>query len=234
MSLEVKDLNSGYKNMVVLKDINIQVKESELVAVLGPNGAGKTTLLRSIINLDIINIFKGEVVYNGHHIQNTPPSRIVKDIAFMPADVNVFPSLSVRENLEMATSQPTTDLGSKLEEIFDLFPRIKERQNQKAGTLSGGERQMLAMGCTLVPDLSFLLYDEPSGGLQPNLVDMLFERIKKIHESGNTILLVEQNAEKALELSDRGYVIEGGEIEASRPADDMLQDEEIAAHYLGM
>lgn len=234
MSLEVNNLNSGYEDMVILKDINLKVEEGELVVVIGPNGAGKTTLLRSIFNLDMVNTFEGEVIYNNTNLLEKNPSEIVKSIAFMPAGSNVFPSLTVLENLEMARVNLKRDFDEKLEEIFDLFPRIKERQKQDAGTLSGGEKQMLAMSCALVPDPDLMLLDEPSGGLQPNLVDMLFDSIQSIHELGKTILLVEQTAKEALERAARGYVLEGGEILLSSSADELLENEEIAEKYLGV
>lgn len=234
MSLEVRGLNSGYGDMVVLKDINLQVEDGGLVVVIGPNGAGKTTLLRSIFNLDMITTFEGEITYNGSNLVNQHPSEIVKKVAFMPAGSNVFPSLTVKENLEMARVNLHADFESKLEEIFDLFPRIEERQTQKAGTLSGGETQMLAMSCALVPDLDLMLLDEPSGGLQPNFVDMLFDNIRNIHDLGKTILLVEQTAKQALESAGRGYVLESGEIVLSAESDDLLENEEIAERYLGV
>lgn len=234
MSLEVKELNAGYGDMVVLKGINVKVEDGELVVVIGPNGAGKTTLLRSIFNMDMVTTFEGEVIYNGVNLLMRSPSRIVESVAFMPAGSNVFPSLTVRENLEMARVDLSADFDRKLQEIFELFPRVEERQKQKAGTLSGGEKQMLAMSCALVPDLDLLLFDEPSGGLQPNLVDMLFDSIKSIHDLGKTILLVEQTAKEALERADEGYVLESGEIVLSASADELLGNEEIAERYLGV
>lgn len=234
MSLEVNHLKSGYEDMVVLKDVNLTVEEGELVVVIGPNGAGKTTLLRSIFNLDMVNTFEGEVIYNDTNLLQKHPSEIVKNIAFMPAGSNVFPSLSVLENLQMARVNLKRDFDKKLEEIFDLFPRIRERQKQAAGTLSGGEKQMLAMSCALVPDPDLMLLDEPSGGLQPNLVDILFDSIESIHELGKTILLVEQTAKEALEKANTGYVLESGEILLSASAGELIENEEIADKYLGV
>lgn len=234
MSLEVNDLKSGYKGMEVLKDINLRVEEGELVVVIGPNGAGKTTLLRSLFNIDMVDIFQGEVIYNDTDLLQKSPTEFVQNITYMPAGSNVFPSLTVFENLQMARVNLEKDFDKDLEELFDLFPRLRKRQKQAAGTLSGGEKQMLAMSCALVPDPDIMLLDEPSGGLQPNLVDMLFESIKSIYESGKTILLVEQTAKQALEKAGRGYVLEGGEILASSSADELLEDENIAEKYLGV
>lgn len=235
MILEVKGLYSGYGKMTVLHDINLAVELGNFLTVIGPNGAGKTTLLRSIFNLSLVTIHKGDVVYNGESLVKTDPAEIVqKKITYMPAGANVFPTLTVRENLEMAARKSGKGFEQKLATVYEKFPRLQERKKQKAGTLSGGEKQMLAMGCALIPEPELILFDEPSGGLQPNLVEVLFDSIREIHKEGRTILLVEQAAMEALDLADHGCVIEGGEIVLSGSASDLLQDERTVDRYLGI
>ena len=235
MSLEVAELSSGYGEMLILRDISLSLEEDELGVVIGPNGAGKTTLLRSVFQLSMVTIFKGEVNYRGHSLLSKSADEMANaKITFMPAGSNVFSSLTVYENLEMADVTQGTKLEKRLEVVFELFPRIKERQSQKAGTLSGGERQMLAMSCALIPEPNLVLLDEPSGGLQPNLVDKLFETIHEINDRGTTVLMVEQAAEGALKLADKGWLLEGGEIGLAGPAKELLQNEELAQEYFSV
>ena len=230
--LELSGVSAGYGPLRVLTDINLRVEEGEFVTVVGPNGAGKTTLMKTIYGLTTLH--EGTVRFRGENLRALKPQQLAfRRLAYVPQDQNVFPSLSVLENLTLGI-QDRAQQARNLEEVFTYFPRLKERQQQRAGTLSGGERQMLAIGCALMSDPTLLLLDEPSGGLAPLLVALLFEKITEIHRQGTSVLMVEQNARKALEAADRGYVLQGGRIYLEGTAEDLMHNEAVVNTYLGV
>lgn len=220
--LKISNLRSGYGKMIVLQDINVYVREGEIVAVLGPNGAGKTTLLNSIFGLATIH--EGEIVFEGRPIHKMKPHDIVRaGISYAPQLDNVFPNLTVMENLQMGSFIRGGDhtIKNDIEEIFNLFPEIERRKNQKAKTLSGGERQMLAVARALMSRPKMLLLDEPTAGLSPKAGASLMKKIKEIRDRGVTILLVEQNVRRAIEIADKGYVLVSGRIIKEAVAEDL-------------
>ena len=230
--LQVDNVVSGYGSMEVLHDLSLAVEPGEIVAMLGPNGAGKTTVLRTIFG--VIPPWGGKITYKGEDISGVPPERLVRmGLAYIPQEYNIFASLTVQENLEMGAFIRDDDIRPRIEEILELFPDIAERRKSRAGELSGGMRQMLAIGRALMLNPELLLMDEISTGLAPFLVDAIFERVKELNDQGVTILLVEQNAPKALQTSDRVYIIEGGEKKAEGDPKTIAGDEEIARLYLG-
>lgn len=230
---ELHNVTAGYGKAVVLKDVNLDVAEGEVTVVIGPNGAGKTTLLRTIYGLT--TLYEGEVIYKGNNITKWEPKKIATGgIAYVPQENNFFPSLRVIENLKLALVEKTSSYEERLNSVFNLFPALKERQNQMAETLSGGEAKMLAVGLGLMEVPELLLLDEPSGGLAPILVDILFDAFKEIHRTGTSILLVEQNAKKAFELANYGYIIEGGKIQYEGKAEELMDNEEVIQSYFGV
>lgn len=234
--LEIKDLDVFYGNIQVLRKVNIYVKEGEKVALIGANGAGKTTLLKTIIGL--IKPRNGTITFKGENINSVSPWDIVaKGIALVPEGRQVFPEMTVLENLEMGAYIYTNDNKKKenINQMFELFPKLKEREKQIAGTLSGGEQQMLAIGRALMSRPKLLLLDEPSMGLAPLLVEEIFDTIYDIKRKTNsTILLIEQNAKKALSVVDRGYVLEIGEIVMENKAKELINNKYVKAAYLGI
>ena len=232
--LEVKDLEVYYGVINALKGISFEVNEGEIVTLIGANGAGKTTTMQSIIGL--IPARHGSVFYDGHDITKMPCHKIVHlGMSQVPEGRRIFQELTVYENLMMgAYSQgKKNDFKEDIEKIYDRFPRLKERRNQIAGTLSGGEQQMLAMGRALMSHPKLLMLDEPSMGLSPLLVDQVFEIIKDINKDGTTILLVEQNAGKSLAISDRAYVLETGSIVLSGTGKELAESDQVKKAYLG-
>lgn len=231
--LEVENVYAGYvQDLNILQGINFSVAKGELVAVIGPNGAGKSTLAKAIFGLLIPN--QGSIRFQGENIAGLKSNQIVKKgMCYVPQIQNVFPSLSVKENLEMGAFIRQGDLKSPKDRIYQMFPRLRERRNQKAGTLSGGERQMLAMGRALMLDPDLLLLDEPSAALSPILVNGVFEQIKAINQMGKAIVLVEQNAKKALMMADRGYVLENGCDRFEGTGTELLNNPKVAELYLG-
>lgn len=232
--LEVKDLEVYYGVINALKGISFEVNEGEIVTLIGANGAGKTTTMQSVIGL--IPARHGSVIYDGHDITKMPCHKIVHlGMSQVPEGRRIFQELTVYENLMMgAYSQgKKTSFKEDIEKIYDRFPRLKERRNQIAGTLSGGEQQMLAMGRALMSHPKLLMLDEPSMGLSPLLVDQVFEIIKDINKDGTTILLVEQNAGKSLAISDRAYVLETGSIVLSGTGKELAASEMVKKAYLG-
>ncbi len=232
--LRVSKLRSGYGKMVVLQDVNISVREGEIVAVLGPNGAGKTTLLNSIFGLATIH--GGEIIFEGKPIHKMSPHDIVRvGISYAPQLDNVFPNLTVLENLQMGSfirgNDPTIE--NDIEEVFNLFPEIERRKNQKAKTLSGGERQMLAVARALMSKPKMLLLDEPTAGLSPKAGASLMRKIKEIRDRGVTILLVEQNVRRTLEIADKGYVLVSGRIIKEAIAEDLRKIEIEKLFFMG-
>ncbi len=232
--LEVKDLTVYYGMICALKGISFEVNQGEIVTLIGANGAGKTTTMQSVMGL--IPSRSGSVVYDGHDITKTPAHSIVHlGMTQVPEGRRVFQELTVYENLLMGAyiEKDSKKVKAAIEEIYDRFPRLGERKNQIAGTLSGGEQQMLAMGRALMSKPKLLMLDEPSMGLSPLLVDQVFSIIQEIHKSGTTILLVEQNANKSLAISDRAYVLETGNIVLTGTGKELLASEEIKKAYLG-
>lgn len=234
MLLEVKNLCVNYGAIKALHGISFEVNQGEIITLIGSNGAGKTTTLHSISN--IIKKQAGQIIFNGEDITNLGADKIVaRNLVQVPEGRRVFANLSVLENLQLGAYLRKDKLGIEkdIDRVFSLFPRLKERVKQPAGTLSGGEQQMLAMGRALMSQPKLLLLDEPSMGLAPILVDEIFEIIKRINADGTTILLVEQNAFKALSIADRAYVLETGEIKKSGKASDLLNDDAVKNAYLG-
>lgn len=232
--LEVKDLSVSYGAIKALRGISFSVEDGAIVTLIGSNGAGKTTTLHAISN--IIKKTSGSVTFSGQDITNEAADKIVaRNLIQVPEGRRIFQNLTVRENLELGAflRRDTDKINGDMEHVFELFPRLKERIKQNAGTLSGGEQQMLAMGRALMAQPKLLLLDEPSMGLAPILVDEIFEIIKKINEDGTTILLVEQNAFKALSIADAAYVLETGTITKSGRAQDLISDDAVKAAYLG-
>ena len=232
--LEVKNLSVSYGAIEAVKDISFTVNDGEIVSLIGANGAGKTTTLHTITGL--VPAKSGSVMYNGVDLLKTHNNKIVTlGMAHIPEGRHVFTRLSVEENLEMGafSLKDQSDLKKDLDMVYGLFPRLKERRNQKAGTLSGGEQQMLAMGRALMSHPKTILMDEPSMGLSPKLVKEIFSIIRKLHEQGITILLVEQNAKMALSIADRAYVLETGRITMEGDAKELLNNEQVRKAYLG-
>lgn len=231
--LEVTNVYAGYlKDLDILQGVNFRIAPGELVAVIGPNGAGKSTLAKTIFGLLSPN--QGKIVFKGKNIAGLKSDRIVRlGMCYVPQISNVFASLSVEENLEMGAFIRSGSLGSLKDSIYNMFPKLGSRRRQRAGTLSGGERQMLAMGKALMLQPDLLLLDEPSAALSPILVNDVFEQIKAINQTGTAIVLVEQNAKKALLMADRGYVLENGRDRFEGTGTDLLNDPQVAALYLG-
>ena len=232
--LEVKNLEVYYGVICALKGISFEVNEGEIVSLIGANGAGKTTMMQSVVGL--IPKKSGTVIFDGKDITKTPCHKIVElGMTQVPEGRRIFQELSVYENLMMGayTIRDQQKFKEDLESIYERFPRLAERRNQIAGTLSGGEQQMLAMSRALMIHPKLLMLDEPSMGLAPILVDQVFSIIKELHEAGTTILLVEQNASKALEIADRAYVLETGSIMLSGTGAELAQSDEVRKAYLG-
>lgn len=232
--LEVKDLNVYYGAIHALKGVSLTVNDGELVSLIGANGAGKTTTLHTISGL--LTASTGSVTLDGHDLQKVPANTIINlGLAHVPEGRHVFARMSVEENLYMGAYilKDQKKVAQNLEMVYAHFPRLKERRRQLAGTLSGGEQQMLATGRALMTDPSIVLMDEPSMGLSPILVKEIFAIIQELHESGITILLVEQNAKMALAVSDRAYVLETGTVSMSGPAAELAQDDRVRKAYLG-
>ena len=232
--LEIKDLEVYYGMIQAIKGVSFDVNEGEVIALIGANGAGKTTILHTITGL--INAQKGSVWFEGKDITKVPAHKIVSmGMAHVPEGRRVFANLTVLQNLKMGayTRKDKTEIEQTLDSIYKRFPRLMERQNQLAGTLSGGEQQMLAMGRALMSHPKIILMDEPSMGLSPIFVNEIFDIIKSVSASGTTVLLVEQNAKKALSIADRAYVLETGKIVLSGMACDLMNNDSIKKAYLG-
>lgn len=232
--LEIKDLEVYYGVIQAIKGISFEVNEGEVIALIGANGAGKTTTLHTISGL--IAPKRGTVTFEGKNITKMPAHKIVTaGMAHVPEGRRVFASLSVYQNLKMGayTRSDKNEIEETLQTVYKRFPRLEERKNQPAGTLSGGEQQMLAMGRALMSRPRIILMDEPSMGLSPILVNEIFDIIKSVSASGTTVLLVEQNAKKALSIADRGYVLETGRIVLEGKAQELLNDESVQKAYLG-
>ena len=232
--LEVKDLEVYYGVIQAIKGVSFHVEKGEVIALIGANGAGKTTILHTVTGL--ISPKKGSVIFEGKDITKVPAHKIVSmGMAHVPEGRRVFAELSVYENLKMGayTRTDKAEIEESLKNVYKRFPRLEERKNQMAGTLSGGEQQMLAMGRALMSKPGIILMDEPSMGLSPILVNEIFDIIRSVSESGTTVLLVEQNAKKALSIADRAYVLETGNIVLEGRAKELLEDDSIKKAYLG-
>ena len=231
--IECNGIAAGYvKGLNILQGVDLIVNEKEIVSIIGPNGAGKSTLLKAIMG--IINISGGRFFINGVEKTNTPTHQIVKEgVGYVPQVENVFPSLTIEENLEIGSWSVKDNIKQSISKIFDDFPMLKERQRDKAGNLSGGQRQILALARALVTSPSILLLDEPSAGLSPVAIKEVFEIVKEINSRGVAILLVEQNASRALNFSDRGYVLDQGRNAYQGKGHELLEDPRVVDLYLG-
>jgi branched-chain amino acid transport system ATP-binding protein len=232
--LKVSGLKVAYGGIQAVKGVDFEVREGELVTLIGSNGAGKTTTMKAITGLLPLN--DGDIHYLGNSIKGRGPWELVKQgLAMVPEGRGVFTRMTIMENLQMGAHirNDKAEIARDIDKVFGIFPRLKERKDQLAGTMSGGEQQMLAMGRALMSRPKVLLMDEPSMGLSPIMVDKIFEVVRDVHAQGVTILLVEQNASRALEIADRGYVMESGIISMNGDAKEMLNDPKVRAAYLG-
>ena len=232
--LKIENLSAGYGDVVVLRRINLEVSEGQIVALIGANGAGKTTTLKTVSGL--LRPSKGKIFFEGKPIHNWPSYRTVKaGLIHVPEGRNLFRQMTVQENLELGSFRRGRGArNTNLEKVFNTFPKLRERKDQTAGTLSGGERQMLAIGRALMSEPKLLMLDEPSLGLAPLIVRDIFHTIQNIREEGTTVLIVEQNAVQTLKMADYGYVLENGEVVLSGSGEDLLENEEIRTAYLGL
>ncbi|RKF17014.1 ABC transporter ATP-binding protein [Roseovarius spongiae] len=231
--LEVRNVTAGYGDTEILRDVSMKVGEGEMVTIIGPNGAGKSTVMKTIFGL--LHPREGSVHFSGEDISSLQPYQIVeRGMCYVPQVSNIFTDLTVSENLEMgAFLAKKADIAARKERIYEYFPRLKERRHQRAGKMSGGERQMVAMGSALMLNPKLVLMDEPSAGLSPKMVGVIFEQIEKINKAGPAILIVEQNAQLSLQLSDRGYVLASGENRFEGTGQGLLKDPEVGRLYLG-
>ena len=233
--LKVKNLKVGYDNVPVIFGVSFEVKEGELVSIVGSNGAGKSTILRTISGL--LSPMEGEIEFLGERIDKIPPFKIVeKGIAHVPEGRHVFGKMSIKDNLLLGayTVKDAAEINRTLKEVYEIFPRLKERENQKAETLSGGEQQMLAIARGLMSRPKLLMVDEMSLGLMPILVDKVLDILKQISASGITVLMVEQKVQEALELADRGYILQTGRIIMEGTGQELLESDIVRSAYLGM
>lgn len=231
-TLEVSGVSGGYGGVDILHSVDMVLNKGELVVIVGPNGAGKSTLMKALFGL--VRVSKGQVRLAGEDITNISPDRLVhKGMSYVPQERNVFPTMTVQENLEMGAYSRRDDGRPQMERIFGLFPRLKERRRQPAGLMSGGERQMVAMGRALMVEPQVLMLDEPTAGLAPAFVHQVFEWIQRINQEGISILMVEQNAKQALKIADRGYVLATGENRYEDTGAALLANREVAEMFLG-
>jgi ABC-type branched-subunit amino acid transport system ATPase component len=230
--LTVEGVSAGYEQMEILHDVSIEVRPGEIVTLIGPNGAGKSTLMKTVFGL--LRPRRGTIRLEGRDVTGLAPSALVRrGISYVPQVDNVFPSLTVEENLEMGAVVREDDVRPRIEEVLAIVPILRAKRRLKAGGLSGGERQMVAMGRALMLDPRLLLLDEPSAGLSPVLVDVVFEKIEAINRGGVAILLVEQSAREALRRSHRGYLLAGGQVRLEGPGPALLENPDVARLYLG-
>lgn len=230
--LSIKEIYAGYGEIEIIHGISLRVNEGEIVSIVGPNGSGKSTLLKSIFSL--VDVMGGEINYlNQDLTQITTDQMIKKGLSFVPQTDNVFTTLTVEENLELGAYVSKKKLKDRFDLIYDLFPPLVEKKKKRAGTLSGGQRQMVAFGRALVIEPKLLLLDEPTAGLAPMYIDLILEKVEEINKTGVSILMVEQNAKKALAMSDRGYVLAAGEKKYEDSGRGLLENEEVAQLFLG-
>ena len=230
--LSIKEIYAGYGEIEIIHGISLEVNQGEIVSIVGPNGSGKSTLLKSIFSL--VDIMSGEINYLNQDLTGiTTDQMINKGLSFVPQTDNIFPTLTVEENLELGAYVSKKKLKDRFELIYELFPPLVEKRKKKAGTLSGGQRQMVAFGRALVIEPKLLLLDEPTAGLAPMYIDLILEKVEEINKTGVSILMVEQNAKKALAMSDRGYVLAAGEKKYEDSGRGLLENEEVAQLFLG-
>lgn len=230
--LKASDVHGGYGGMNILNGVNIAIEADQIGVIVGPNGAGKSTMLKAIFGLLEVN--QGEILLRGEPITNLAPNKLVhKGMGFVPQEKNIFPSLSVQENLEMGTYIRPNNFRRMLEQIYDFFPPLVEKRHQPAGELSGGQRQMVAMGRALMAEPSVLLLDEPTAGLSPMYMNEIFERVKTINAAGVGILMVEQHAKQALAIAHKGFVLAAGQNRFTDTGEALLNDPDVAKSFLG-
>ena len=230
--LEVSNVVAGYGQTEILHGVSLAVDDGEIVTIIGPNGCGKSTLMKTVAGL--VGVWDGCIVFRGDDISAMPPERVVRTgLTYVPQTANVFPTLSIRENLEMGAFLRKDDFSSRIEEMFAFFPDLAEDSRRRAGSLSGGQRQMLAIARALMLDPKLVLLDEPSAGLAPAMVDLVFDKIQEISRSGVSVLLVEQNARQALSISSRGYIMVAGENRLEDKGSALLDNPEVSRLYLG-
>ncbi|WP_136247098.1 ABC transporter ATP-binding protein [Halomonas borealis] len=230
--LDARDVQGGYGGMNILNGVDMAIEADEIGVIVGPNGAGKSTMLKAVFGL--LQVSQGEVLLRGEPIHNLPPNRLVqKGMGFVPQEYNVFPSLSVKENLQMGAYLKPGSVKRMLERIYEFFPPLKDKRHQPAGELSGGQRQMVAMGRALMAEPEVLLLDEPTAGLSPRYMNEIFARVKEINAAGVSILMVEQNAKQALAIADKGFVLAAGQNRFTDTGAALLADPEVAKSFLG-
>ena len=230
--LHARDLYGGYGGVDILKGVDIRVDAGEIVVIIGPNGAGKSTAMKAIFGL--VHVRQGSVTFDDQDITNTSPDKIARrGMGYVPQERNIFPNLTIHENLEMGAYIRKDDITPSLDRVYQIFPPLAERKKDPAGVLSGGQRQMVAMGRAMMLDPHMLLLDEPTAGLSPKFVEQIFERIIEINRAGISILMVEQNARHALEIAGRGYVLANGENRYQDTGPNLLANEEVARSFLG-
>lgn len=231
--LKAEGVTAGYGDTEILRDVHLEVGEGEIVSLIGPNGAGKSTLMKTVFGL--VHPRQGSIRFRDTEIAGRSPYDIVKEgMCYVPQVANVFVQLTVEENLEMGGYLlEERELAGRKEQVYELFPKLRERRRQRAGKMSGGERQMVAIGSALMLEPALLLLDEPSAGLSPKLVDEIFENIRCINATGLAVLMVEQNARKSLEMAERGYVLAGGQNRVEGSGAELLNDPDVARLYLG-
>lgn len=230
--LELKSVIGGYGDTQILHGVSLRVDPGEIVVVIGPNGAGKSTAMKAVFGL--LRLTSGQVTLDAQEITNMPPEQVVrKGVCYVPQTSNIFPSLTVQENLEMGAFVREDDFKPRMNEIYDLFPPLAEKRRQTAGTLSGGQRQMVAMGKAMMLEPKILLLDEPTAGLSPKFRGEIFSIVKTINGTGTPILMVEQNAKQALKIANRGYVLVDGKNKYEGTGQDLLDDSEVAEMFLG-
>lgn len=230
--VDIKDVVGGYGGAPILNGVNIAIEQSDIGVIVGPNGAGKSTTLKALFGL--VKVTSGSITFAGEDVTNSLPDKLVpKGLSFVPQEKNVFTSMSVEENLEMGAFTRRDDFSTTLDWVYDMFPVLLEKRHQKAGELSGGQRQMVAMGRALMSQPRLLLLDEPSAGLSPRYVLEIFEQIVKINKSGVGILMVEQNARQALAFASRGFVLASGQNRFTGTGPELIADPEVAKSFLG-
>jgi ABC-type branched-subunit amino acid transport system ATPase component len=232
--LVIENLTGGYGKLPIVFDINLVVREGEILSIIGPNGSGKSTLMKIIVG--VANLHNGRIIFDEDDISHEPPEkRILRGIGYLPQLNNIFPDLTVEENLELGGYHlAKNEIRDRINRVYELFPLLRERRRLLAGSLSGGERQMLAIGRVLMSDPKLIIFDEPSAGLAPKIVVAIFDVIKKIREMGKTIILIEQLAKKALENSDRGVLMRSGRIVLIDESKKLLSSEELGRTFLGI
>ncbi|MCL5425118.1 MAG: ABC transporter ATP-binding protein [Gammaproteobacteria bacterium] len=230
--IDARDVHGGYGGMNILNGVNMTLEADEVGVIVGPNGAGKSTMLKAVFGL--LHVNQGEILLHGQPIHNLPPNQLVqRGMGFVPQEKNVFPSLSVQENLEMGAFLKPQNVKRMLAQVYEFFPPLYEKRRQSAGELSGGQRQMVAMGRALMAEPSLLLLDEPTAGLSPLYMNEIFDRVKQINAAGVGILMVEQNAKQALAIADKGFVLAAGQNRFTDTGAALLADPDVAKSFLG-